>query len=160
MFEDDHANAEELFREAVPRLRQLTDSVHLGWVLRRLGQLAMYRGDFITARSLINSSLETNWSVHDSRGLGACLAALGELSALQNQIDRAVRLLGAASKVSEFIHTPLLPYDQQHLDHDVGRLRAQVDADTFAAAWEWGRELNAEQSIEYALQTGAEHVQA
>ena len=120
-------------------------------VLRRLGQLELYRGNLPKARSLINESLDNNWTIRDYRGIGAALAALAALSTAQDRGARAARLFGFVDAILELMRTPLIPYDQRQFERDLKVLRQQLDRRTFATAWEEGRRLTLEQAIEYAL---------
>jgi hypothetical protein len=121
--------------------------------LRRLGQLAMFEGDLSKAEALITESLVSNWSVRDYRGVGACVAALGELTLQQGKPELSARLFGVVEGVLEFIKTTLLPFDQQRYERKVRELREQFESTALTEAWAEGRALPLEQAVEYALAT-------
>jgi non-specific serine/threonine protein kinase len=151
MLQGDTSDAQELYLQSVPILKQAQDYPFLAIPLRRLGQLAMFQGDYLKATAFIKESLQHNWAVHDYRGTGTCLAAFAALSLAQGKTERAIKLLGAADAILEFIRTPFLAYDQQQFEHNVSRLRAEIDSSTFMKAWTEGRAMSFEQAVEFAL---------
>lgn len=156
MLQGDYAHAEASYEEAIPRLREARDFTFLAMPLRRLGQLAMYHGDKARSARLIKESLISNWSVHDYVGVGGCLAAFAALSMAQGQNERAVKLLRAVDALLEYIHFPLLPFDQQQYERTVSELRAHMNEAVFAKAWAEGRTLTLEQAVELALATASD----
>jgi tetratricopeptide (TPR) repeat protein len=151
MLQGDTSDAQELYLQSIPLLRQAQDYPFLAIPLRRLGQLAMFQGDYLKATAFIKESLQHNWAVHDYRGTGTCLAAFAALSLAQGKTERAIKLLGAANAVLEFIRTPFLAFDQQQFEHNVSQLRAEIERPTFMKAWTEGRAMSFEQSVEFAL---------
>lgn len=151
MLQGDTSDAQELYLQSVLILRQAQDYPFLAIPLRRLGQLAMFQGDYLEATAFMKESLQHNWAVQDYRGTGACLAAFAALSLAQGKAERAIRLLGAADAVLDFIRTPFLAFDQQQFEHNVSRLRDQIDRPAFMKAWTEGHAMTFEQAVEFAL---------
>jgi tetratricopeptide (TPR) repeat protein len=151
MLQGDTSGAQELYLQAISLLREAQDYPFLAVPLRRIGQLAMSHGDLIKASAFIKESLQHNWKVHDYRGTGACLAALADLSSAQGEIERAVKLLGVADAILEFIRTPFLAFDQQCYEDHVRKLRDEIDPPTFMKAWTDGHSMTIEQAVEFAL---------
>jgi len=151
----DQGRAQSLFEASIPLLSEATDNSILAIPLRRLGQLALARGAYAGARLGIHDSLLSNWKVHDFRGTAACLAALAALCMAQGDLAEAAGLLGCVASFLEFIHTRLLPYDQQQYEHNLAALRAQMGAAAFEAAAARGRALTRQQAVEHALDLAA-----
>jgi predicted ATPase/DNA-binding SARP family transcriptional activator len=151
LLQGDTLDAQELYLQSLPLLRKAQDYPFLAIPLRRLGQLAMSQGDLPKATAFIKESLQHNWKVHDYRGTGASLAALAALSLAQGETERAIKLLGAADALLEFIRTPFLAFDQQQYEDNVGQLRDQIDRPTFMKAWTEGRAMPLEEAVEFAL---------
>jgi len=151
MFQGDTERAQTLYEQAIPLLNKAKDYIFLALPIRRLGQLAMLQGNLLKATAFIKESLQNNWAMRDHRGVGACLAILGALSAAQAQEDRAAKLFGAVEVVLEFIQVPLFLFDQQQYELNVSKLRGTLDTPAFARAWMEGRMMTTEQSVAYAL---------
>lgn len=65
---------------------------------------------------------------------------------------RAVRLFGAAMKLSELFGAPLPPLAQTMVDQIVDTASAQIDSATFSASREEGLAMTLEQAIALALE--------
>jgi DNA-binding CsgD family transcriptional regulator len=73
------------------------------------------------------------------------------LAGEEAQGERAARLWGAAEALREEIGSPLQPSDRPDYDHSVATARAHLDGAAWEAAWEQGRAMSPEETIEYAL---------
>ena len=78
------------------------------------------------------------------------LERLGVLEALKGNPQEAVRLCGAASTAREGLGVPLAHWDQADWDQAVAAMRAAL-GEAFDAAWEAGRLLTLDQSVDAAL---------
>jgi hypothetical protein len=117
-----------------------------------LGRVARAQGDELEARRLLMESLagyRDYWS--NKREVASCLEELAGLAAMNRQPAHAVRLFGAAQALRERANTPLPPVYQPGYERDVAAARTQLDAATFAAAWDAGRAMTVEQAIAEAL---------
>ena len=119
--------------------------------------MALGQGDWAAATPLFIESLGYNWQVRDYRGTAACLAALANWCIVRGRLDEAAGLFGSVAAFLEFIHTPLLLYDQQQYEQNTRRLQAQLDKTVFGESWARGHALTHEQAVEQAravAQTG------
>jgi len=152
MFEGDSTRAEGLFEGAISPFREVHDFPFIGMVFRRLGQIALKKGQLDSAFTYVRQSLGYNWKVQDYRGVGACLAAFAALSIEQRKSIRAAELFGAVDAVLETTHIPLLRLDQYEYERNLGRLRAKIDDKTFMKFWGRGRAMTIEKAIALALE--------
>ena len=153
MLQDEPERARTLYEQSIVSLNEAKDYIFLSLPIRRLGQLAISQGHLLKATTFIKESLQSNWAMrgYGYRGVGACLAMMGALSAAQGQEVRAAKLLAAAEVLLELIQIPLYPIDQQQYELNVSKLRDRLDAPTFARAWMEGRMMTIEQAVAYAL---------
>ena len=151
MLQGDISGARELYLPSIPLLEEAQDYPFLAIPLRRLGQVALSKGDFSEANAFIKESLQHNWAVHDYRGTGACLAAFADWDLAQGKTERAIKLLAAADAVLEFIRTPFLAFDQQQYEQNVSQLRKQLTSSMFEKAWREGHAMTFEQAMELAM---------
>jgi predicted neutral ceramidase superfamily lipid hydrolase len=70
----------------------------------------------------------------------------------QGQPKRAAWLFGAAEALRETSGASIPPVDRADYDRILAAVRAQLDEQTFAAAWAEGRAMTLEQAIAYALE--------
>ena len=94
------------------------------------------------------------------RWVGAVvLEAVGVLVAVQMKPPEdahpdalhAARIFGAAEALRETLGAPLFPSYRDHYQRGITAARAQLDDQTFVAAWAEGQAMTLEQMIEYAL---------
>jgi hypothetical protein len=78
---------------------------------------------------------------------------LGYLASARNP-GRAARLFGAAERLREQLGIGLYPYEHDEYEKYVKLSRSQLDEASWNTAWNEGRAMTMEQSIEYALQPG------
>ncbi len=83
----------------------------------------------------------------------SALERLAALDVLEGRWEQAARLLGACEAYGEATYSPVsLPDHAEFYDAALASLRAALDADAFAAAWEKGRQMTFSQALEYALE--------
>jgi non-specific serine/threonine protein kinase len=76
---------------------------------------------------------------------------LGDVACVEQQYERAARLLGAANQLGEALGLRAKPPDQECHDHYTVSTRARLGESAFSSAWAEGRAMTLEQAIEYAL---------
>src|SRR5205823_10452743 len=101
------ARARPLLDEALQQMRRTGDVEGLAFVLNNLGQLARTRGDYPTARSLLNESLELFRDVSKPL-LAWALTNLGNLLRLQGDLVAAERTLREGLQLSQSIGAQLM----------------------------------------------------
>ncbi len=108
------------------------------------------QGNHDIARSYFAESLAINRELDDRLALAYLFEALGGLAAVQNAPERALRLVGAASRLREAIGAPLAPAEMTRLQEKLVPARQQLSTEDQAAAEAAGRALSFEQAIDLA----------
>jgi len=80
------------------------------------------------------------------------LECFGFIALAQDQGERALQLLGAASALREKGGTPMTPDEQIYFDEQLKSLREEMDSMRFDSVWSKGHALMMEQAIELALE--------
>jgi predicted ATPase/class 3 adenylate cyclase len=80
-----------------------------------------------------------------------CLEGLGKVAVVQNELERAARLFGAAEAMREKMGTAIPPVQLRDYDAHLQTLRGNMRA-TFETLREEGRAMTMEQAIELALE--------
>ena len=144
--------AQELQEEGLAIRREVGDRWAIANALNNLGNLAREQGDYGTAASLYHESMQIIKDLEDQWAISYLLEDLGCLSALQDQPERALRLVGAASALREAIGAPLSPAEKQKLDGVLERARSAISAEQQASAYETGHEMSIDQAVKFALE--------
>jgi predicted ATPase/class 3 adenylate cyclase len=108
--------ARALLEEAVALQREVGDQYYIANAINNLGNVLRALGDYPTAFQLYKESLEINRQLGDRWIIAYMLEDIGCLAALENQPERALKLIGAASALREAIHAPLSLAEQMKLD--------------------------------------------
>jgi len=153
--QDDHDRATQLFTEGLAAARSASDRFT---ILVSLFDLAIGRqaqGDLARAAGCLREGVSQAAEAGDEPSVAYYLEALATVARLQDDPERAVRLLAAAgallqAKGSGWLHAmvPRAPHD----DGLLAALRARTGDAAFEQAWAWGQSLGGHRAVEYALQ--------
>jgi tetratricopeptide (TPR) repeat protein len=147
----DYATARALLTETLTLARELgTEEMTAGSMLN-LASIERLEGSLAEAEHLYRDSLKIYCHINIKAGIPWTLEGLGKLAVFAGQWKRAARLFGTAEALREAIGRPLPPNSQEDYDRHVALLRAGLEGEAFAAAWEEGRALTVEQAVEEAL---------
>jgi tetratricopeptide (TPR) repeat protein len=148
----DLAQARDHLEEALQLQREVGDRWAIANSLNNLGNVVRDQFDFDAARHFYIESLTINHEFGDGRAIAYVLEDMAALAAMQNEVDRALELVGAAQSLREEIGTPLSAVEKSQLDGRLtavldhpeaesylrqGRLRSLADAIAFALGEEW-----------------------
>lgn len=98
--------------------------------------------------ALFCESLSLHQATDNRRGICLCLAGLAGVAVTIGHAERAAQLLGAVSVHLKPLGAHLMgPADQAEYDRHLAAVRATLDRDVFARAWEAGRSLTFDQAV-------------
>jgi len=143
--------AKELIGASLVIRRGLGDKWGMAYSLDGLGWVACTEGDHTSAATHYRESLRLFRELGDSWRIAGGVANLAGPATGQGQWPRAAQLLGAAESLREGVSARLSPVDCQEYEQRAARVRTQLAATVFAAAWAQGRALTQEQAVAYAL---------
>jgi predicted ATPase/class 3 adenylate cyclase len=104
------AEAVRLQSESVLRHRTGRNAFQLGWSLRMLGRSLLLQGRAVEAREALEESLGLFAPSGDVSALVLHLADFALLAALEGDVDREVRLVGALRRLKELTGTELVDH--------------------------------------------------
>ena len=78
-----------------------------------------------------------------------CFAFIAKVN---EQPERAIKLLGAAERLREIIQIDMSPMERVEYEREAGELRARMSEKEFNIQWLEGRAMTMEQAIAYALE--------
>ena len=138
-------------------MRELEARTVIANTLNCLGALALSQGDFASAKALQRESLALQRDLGDRRGIQNTLDGLAEEASLLGNSLRAAAIWGAAERLQEEIGCPMVPSELPRHNQNVAAARAALADDVaFDRAWQDGRAMTLEQTIEFALKETAE----
>jgi tetratricopeptide (TPR) repeat protein len=131
--------AEDLLQESVQRHRDSADTFHLAWSLNMLGNTLLQQERSEEARARFEESLRLLATSGDVSAVVLHLAAFARLAALDDDVEREVRLVGALRRLRDLTGTdlvtaplnqlPTLPATLERLGADGERLLAEGAAE-------------------------------
>jgi predicted ATPase/DNA-binding XRE family transcriptional regulator len=152
-FRGEYERAAALLRESIAEGERA--SFRDGWAIARglcnLARVAYLQDEIPCARGLLSQTFAV---IHESQFAGSALAdaleVLGAVEAAEEQAVRAATLLGAAETQWRASGGSRFPPDQPDFDLTVTRIRAALDADTYAMARREGQTMSGEQAMQYS----------
>jgi non-specific serine/threonine protein kinase len=151
LLQRDPERALPFFEEAVSLCREAGDRALLPILLNNLGWVALLGGDLDRAEALHKESLALSKELGSSLGFVLYLEGLACEAGAKGEVERAARLFGAAQAWREAtgvgswaaMHALAEPY--------LVEARSQLEEGAWTAAWEEGRAMSMEATLEYAL---------
>jgi hypothetical protein len=132
----------------------LQDAEGVAWAEKDLAYTTCVLGDFAAARKHFRSSI-TYWAVsaYHPRFLANSLVVAASILAHDGNVERAAWLLGLAVAQWSILNTqpPTLEWPNPLLDRLRDELPAQLGADGYAAALEYGKTLDFDATIKNLL---------
>jgi hypothetical protein len=118
----------------------------------KLGQVAIGRGDFDLANSLLIKGLVMQQEAGNKQGIAESLAAFAGLALALGDVERAVRLMGATAAYIDKLGAPLAPADRVDLEQAEASARTQIDYLRFDQHWNEGSLLSLQEALELTTQ--------
>jgi ATP/maltotriose-dependent transcriptional regulator MalT len=147
----DRQAARPLLVERLALCRELGDAHLLIDALGGMGHLVRDEGDYARARALYQESLLHRQREGHQIALAQSLEDFAVLAGREQQVERAVRLLGAGEAFCETLGARPPVADRGDYERTLATGRAALGEAAFAAAWAEGRAMSLDQSIAYAL---------
>jgi predicted ATPase/DNA-binding CsgD family transcriptional regulator len=143
--------AAALAEEAATLSREAGDRTLLPLPLNNLGWVALLSGDLERAEALHNESLTLSRELGGSLGTLVFLEGLACDAGAKGEAERAARLFGATEALREVMGLPLEPALRALEESYLDGARSQLGEGAWTEAWEKGRGMSMEATIEYAL---------
>jgi predicted ATPase/DNA-binding CsgD family transcriptional regulator len=150
-----------LLEESLAIWRSLRQPWGIAAVLGSLGWIALLKRDFHSMRLLLGESIALRLDMGERGGLAWCLEKLAEGILRQAQpmpvarrrveLQRAVRVLGAAYSLRQSVNARIDPVDQPSFDKLLEELRAALRDAVFSTEWAAGSVLPLSEIIAQAL---------
>ncbi|MBC8103398.1 MAG: tetratricopeptide repeat protein, partial [Cytophagales bacterium] len=147
----DYASAQAQFEESLAILRPLGDRQFIANALGNLGLVALRQGEYERSRALQGESLTILLQLGDQHGTALLFEGLSGVAHGEGHMRRVACLLGAAAALRNSIGNPPTLVEQAELDERAAQGREVLGKAAFAAAWDAGQAMTAEQAAAYAM---------
>jgi hypothetical protein len=117
----------------------------------RLTAAAQLEGDWARAFEVCQSSLGMLRELDGVSGVPDRFECLAQVAVMPGPVERAPQLSGAAGSLRAKVGMPLPPVARAECGSDLGATCAQLDEDTFNAAWEAGQKMSIDEAIKCTL---------
>jgi non-specific serine/threonine protein kinase len=147
----DYERAHDCLFEAQHLFERSGNTNYLAYVRRRLGQVALHRGDLERATALCKDSLRLNLKISSRRGIAANLATFASVAHARRQPLVAARLFGAVSALLDELGERLTPVDEAEMESNRAEARAELGTVAFDEAFDKGRTQSLDSIVAEAL---------
>ena len=148
----DHARAAALIEESKAMWAELDDRRAIAGALTLLGTVAHAEGNQVRAAALHREGLGLHVGLGNTIGIAESLEGLAYVGIASGLSATAAGLLGFSEALRRTNGIPLPPSDRPAYERAVSALRAQMEEQAFAAAWQQGRTMSIEQAVETSRQ--------
>ncbi|MDQ2965001.1 MAG: tetratricopeptide repeat protein, partial [Chloroflexota bacterium] len=146
---EDEAAAMAMALEALEIFREVGDRLHEGWALWEIGHSARRLGRIDEARARLAEGLEIFRDAGDVSAIVLFLGSFAELAAFEGDVERALRLAGAAAAAGASTETGTEKWgggiEERRM---VDRYATDPDA---ARLWAEGQAMSLDEAVAYAL---------
>ncbi len=149
--QENYGKAAAFYQESLKLFRQIGNPWGENIVLQNLAYIAQNAGDFDQAKAMFTDGLMTSIGLNDKCSIANNLIGLAGTIGNLGEPERAAQLFGAAEALRQMIDVHIQPGDLPDYERNLAAIQAQLDDVTFKSAWEEGRTMSLEQSIEAAL---------
>jgi non-specific serine/threonine protein kinase len=150
----EHAAARSYQEKSLAIQREIGDKRGIAYSLRELGQVAEMQKDYVAARVLLKESLVILREIGGRPRLADTLESLASLAAAEGQLERALRLAGAAATLRGVLGTPLSRPDQEALERRLDAARQTLGSEKSARAFAGGSSMALEEALDFAADGG------
>ena len=147
----DWAMAATYYEQSLLVFTELQDIQGRARVLMNLGEVRYETGDYEGATGLCKEGLALFRELGSRWDIADVLEIMAAVASGRGDSEESARLFGAAEALREHLKTPLPPSERESYEERVLKTRSELDGTAFAVAWAWGRSMNLEQAMDYAL---------
>lgn len=147
----DYEQAKRLYEESLEIFVEVGDRREVTSLLIGLGDVERLRGDYKRAATLYKESLSMQQEMGMKSNLAPALEGLALVEDARNGTERALRLFGAAESLRKSTGILLPPAKRAQYEQALGRMRAAVGDESYAAGLEAGNSMPLERVLAYVL---------
>jgi DNA-binding CsgD family transcriptional regulator len=143
----DYPAAQAEYERSLAIRREVGHQMGAGILIQLMGMLAHSQRDFGSARALYLESVETFRDMNSHWQLSQMLALFSSLAAMQEQPERAARLVGATEAATEWSRTQPIPLTEQLYREGCDLARQALGTMRFTTAVADGRAMSLDEAL-------------
>ncbi|MGH2820683.1 MAG: ATP-binding protein [Actinomycetota bacterium] len=148
----DRDRARALHQDVARRARALGNERMEAFSLASLALIAVEENRIDDAVPMLKESYRMGQDIGDLPLIAFALDYFAAALAWRGRAEAAARLLAWVDALREEMGARVRPSDAVVTERTLGQVRAQIDEATFAAAWEEGRALTADEAVALAIE--------
>jgi non-specific serine/threonine protein kinase len=152
----DYDQARARFRACLPVFVEIGDQHRVNMIQSELAHIERELSHYDQAIPIYRETILEWKKLGHRAAIAHQLECFAFIAKAQEQVERALRLLGAAEALRERINIAMTPPERVDYEREIADLKAHVPANEFASLWAEGRSMSIEKAIEYALGNGHE----
>ncbi|MDZ8141126.1 MAG: NB-ARC domain-containing protein [Nostoc sp. DedQUE04] len=137
-------------KKALALFRRLNNIGGVAWANQVLGRTYLRERRYEKSRECYQEKLKIQQDLNNLIGISYAIEGFARLAVEQGKPTLAIRLFSNVEALREGISYSLPPSDCADCEQSIAKAKAQIDEDTFEAAWTVGREMSIEQAIQEA----------
>lgn len=146
-----YGEAQRLYAACLHTYRALGDQPGMIAILNDLADVALAYGDYPKAKQLYGESLALACELGGKWNIAWNFESLARVATQEGQYARAAYLFGHAVELFQQLSARLRPDDLAEHERLLATVRAHLDAQTFATAWQQGQSAALEHALAFAL---------
>jgi tetratricopeptide (TPR) repeat protein len=152
MHRGDSQSSRRLMEQVIELAREVDDLASVFHGLGGLGHQARSEGEYARARSLYSESLALRRAAGDRYAMAQSVEDFAVLAGLEQQAERAIRLLGAVEAFCETVGARRSIGIAEAYERAIAEGRAVLGEAVFERAWAEGRTMSLDEATQYALE--------
>jgi hypothetical protein len=150
---EDYPKAQGYLHSALEIFESHNRSLGTASCIIKKGFIALAQRDYPPASSFFRHGLELANELGFQRGIGSCLCGFAGIALGTGELVRSARLFGVAEVMVKITGSRLSQLDEKAInERNLVNLRARLDENVFAAAWQEGMQMALEEVVVYALE--------
>jgi predicted ATPase/class 3 adenylate cyclase len=150
--EGDYVTARRDKERSLASAQTLGDQAIVALIAASLAKVCYDQGDYSAARKHMRESLAISRELGNKWVVPYAIELLAEIYARENEVQKAVRLYGAASAQREALAMSSSVLEGPSYQRALDRLHQLIPEETYQQEWQKGRSLDLKTSLELAMQ--------
>ena len=151
----DYEQARMRFEACLPVFEEIGDQHRINMVRSELAHIEREQGHYRQAIPTYRATIREWQRLGHRAAVAHQLECLAFIAKAQEQVERALRLLGAADALRQKIDIAMTPPEREIYDREVTDLKASLEENEFTSLWADGRRMSMEQAIQIAVKEGS-----
>lgn len=151
MYRGEYAIARERFAYCLPLFIEMRDDHRTNMIYSELAHMDRYEGKLQQALQTYRKTIVIWQRLGHRSAVAHQLECFAYIAKAQEELERALILLGAAELLRGRINIHMQPHERQEYERQVAEIHSAIPEIEFKKLWLHGRTLTMEQAIAFAL---------